>query len=185
MTNATILIPSPFNIIWEFIKPVLSDSLKDRLKPKGSVEIAKKRALRLYGILGAVNILTDSFIAELRHLLEFVKTSASEGTVNDQIELIFVEANILMKELERLIDILEEINPQLEIHQFELVQRIKEYPQVRSALINKTMPCLNIKNEEDIQKIVNEAEENRTLIFKATEEFRIFLKNEFSFKESF
>lgn len=94
----------------------------------------------------------------------------------------------LMSKLQELIVVLNEINPQLEIHQYNVVQLIMDYSDERGRLLESVIEneTLNYNmSVADLQQIVKKTEKNLVLIVKAIEEFRIFLKNEFTFKDNF
>ena len=174
--------------LWDFLKPILSEAMKARLKPKGSAETAKRRALHLYETLGEVNQKTDDFVIALQSLAELFEKEAAEKTIVEKQLDLGLAAHHLIYALPELASALDAINPQLEIHQNELVQEIDWYRMARIRILTKLEESvfeIGSESKTTLQQLVTQADENRNLIRKATEDFRSFLAKKFSFKESF
>jgi len=180
--------------LWDFLKPILSDAMKDRLKPRGSAETAKRRAFHLYETLVEINQRTDDFVTALQSLTESIERREISGLIIKQNNLKF-SADALMLALPKLVEALHGINPQLEIHQPKLAQKFSVYIEAAEARKVTTREALTALGEcvneifytetKTLKQLVTQADENRNLIRKAIEDFRGFLVKEFSFKESF
>lgn len=172
--------------LWDFLKPILSDALKDRLKPKGSEETAKKRALHLYNILSVVNQKTDDFVNELQSFYELVDKGEPELIIFEKRGDLRDAAVRLVNTLPKLASALDAINPQLEIHQHELVRKIVVYQMSRGRLLlEESVLKIDSEAKATLQQLVTQANENRNKIREAIEDFRTFLAKEFPFKEAF
>lgn len=60
-------------LLWDFLSQILSDSIKERLKPKKSDEVAKDKAFYLYRNLILVAQRSDLFIEEIKYYLLVLK----------------------------------------------------------------------------------------------------------------
>jgi hypothetical protein len=92
-----------------------------------------------------------------------------------------------LPELARALDM---VNPQLEIHQHELVRSIENFRYSRSNIIARVKETFD--NETDIQmevlqlkQIYSTAKNNQKLIHEVIDNMRSFLASEFAFKDSF
>lgn len=190
----------PLGVIWEFIGPILGDSIKERIKPKGSSEIAKEKVLNLSRALENVSKCTDDFVDALKSLVNATENKLPRDIITSEVQKIETISENLLTSLEKLSEALDEINPQLEIYENELVQNINHYRCSRMRLLESLYDLVglnmievvgpswdnNIKIKDiDLRPILLEAEKNRDLILKATTEFRDFIKEEFKFKELF
>ena len=167
--------------IWAFVEPLLSDALKDRLKPKASDEKARERAFSLYQTLGDVQKSTDAFLAAFRNSVN----SDNILVGNDLVAEVMAE---LLDTLERLANDLAAVNPQLAIHQHDLVQTIQYFHKSRMGVIQhvqEVFKCEMATDTNGLQEHLQVAESNAELLQLATGGFRQFLASEFAFKDSF
>ena len=173
-------------LLWEFLSPILSDRLKERLKIQGSPEIAQKRAYHLYKILGEVEQTSDEFVKALQ-------VAADPNQIIDGTTFLDISEK-LAASLQELSESLLKLDPQLSIHQYELVKTIESYRGRRDFVIGKARAEIAARlitddvakmNDEKISKIAKQATANQKLIRKAIQDFRSFLAAEFPFKESF
>jgi hypothetical protein len=194
------LITVSLEFLWDFIGPILGETVKDKIKPKDDHEKAKKVAFHLYETLGEVKEKTDSFVSALRDIVdnksmkmpEGIPTSeqfpTEPGITPGQIEALRLSARELMISLPKLADSLDKVNPQLDIHRHDLVQNILHYRRYRAEVLTElelSAYGVGNQNADKLREIFNRAEENRKLIDQAIDNFRSFLAAEFPFKESF
>jgi hypothetical protein len=174
--------------LWEFLSPIFSDAIKARLKPPTSSEAAKDRAFQLYQKLEDVDQKTDMFVSAFQAFAALALKASSEDQRQSKRAELRQAAQDLMYSLPELADALDRVNPQLEIHQHDLVQTIEQYRHSRALLLTKLEESVDSaadQNVETIQQLVNTAESNRQLIKRAIHEMRVFLAAEFPFKEGF
>ncbi len=159
----------------------------DRLASR-SRKTATDRALRLYKTLSNVNQKTDAFVDSFGRLVAQLAGVSAEEELRPVRDALTGAAHELMQSLPELAAALDEVNPQLDIHKHELVQKIEEYSQSRSQLLTELeIGAASTSNQswETLKPILETAERNRFLIRQTIAEFREFLAKEFSFKESF
>lgn len=201
------------NILWDFLKPILSGAITERIKPKDSAKTAKIKVIYLYQTLGDVSLKTDDVVTNFQSYVELVETNAPKEEILEKRNSLEYAAYRLICVLPELANALDAVNPQLEIHKQDLVQDICKYyynmyrldplfmttPKeidIIKEIKKLTKPdnlteleknVLRIDGESKItlKPLVAQAQENRNLINKAIEDLRIFIAKEFSFKESF
>ena len=192
------------DFLWHFIEPILSDSIKERLKPKSSEAIAKERIFELYEVLGKVRNRTNEFIEKLKMYVKEVESgelakskeeflrmlresdAVKRGEIipppeNSETALKKV-ASSLMDDLDELVSSLDRINPQLEIYESDIVKDLLGYKKARLQVIRTIR--ITTKDQE-LQSLILSAEKNRDLVDGAIERMQSFIRNEFSFKDSF
>lgn len=174
--------------LWDFLKPIFGDVMKEKLKVKTPQEKAKKHAFELYRTLQEIGHKTDEFVDALQSFVDLISSSAPEQEVSRRQDELWWIAGSLMHSLPKLADALDRVNPQLEIHQHELVKNIKKYSETRAIILTRLQYSVQqIKNEkiETLSQFLSAADENRLRIKGAIENMRSFLASEFPFKESF
>jgi hypothetical protein len=198
--------------LWDIFKPAVSDSLKERLKPRDSSEIAKKRMLRLYVVLTKVSDYINDFISELICLTAFIERNKLNPNLKRYYQYrdnLQRSAGYLVKSLDELSDALLDVNPQLEIYQNLLASNIHAFLHGdRKLLMDEDTGFLkdeyieigrdfipDIEFEQDgelcpetvadLYEIVRQASMNRERLMKAIEDCREFIAREFTFKDSF
>jgi hypothetical protein len=175
------------DFLWGFLEPILSDAVKDRIKPKSSPEIAKQSTYELFQILGEIKNKTDTFVYEFEIYVDgFINsnTGPSKNPPNSLRE----SARELMATLPEVVSALDKVNPQLEIHRNDIVRDILSYRRSRAKVLSELEQCLDYasaENHETLKALLSQAKINQQIIDKAIEEMRLFLKTEFPFKESF
>src|SRR5215203_5831692 len=83
---------------------------------------------------------------------------------------------------------LDQVNAQLEIQQYALVQEIEAYQQSRARVLTDLeaqVASLPDQAPALLQPLLHQAEQNRALIQQALQQLRVFLAAEFPFKASF
>ncbi len=96
-------------VIWEFLEPILSDSVKDRLKPKSGTERAKDKTFSVYRSLREVNTQSANFISVLQ---EFANSRVKE----QQVGKLQSATENLVKAIEEFKKSLSHIEIPLEVH---------------------------------------------------------------------
>ncbi len=167
---------------------LLGNTLKDSLKKKSSSQKAKTLAFDLYNKLRVLNEKTDSFVNQLELFEKSISerfSSEEHGKICRDLDKIGKD---LMKEVKDLSNILDKMDPQLEIHRSELVDLLKRFKTKRILIIKEVTFMIDdsiFMQPDDAHRILSEAENNRMLIQNAVVELRTFLSTEFTFKESF
>ena len=201
------------SLIAETLASLLSDSIKDRLKPKISADVAKTKVLELYKILSKINKETEYYIENFELYLSILaSTEPQEASkvIKEQLKSSVVNIWEFIKELQ---DALDSINPQLEIHNHDLAMDItafhmermlimqSQYAELRKlnyllkpvkerklshkkVRINKSK-VLEVDDVGELREILSKVKQNQKSINKITKNFREFIAVEFSFKESF
>ena len=172
--------------LWKFIEPILSDSIKQRLKPRDSSQIAKERIYELYKVLGEVKGKTDKFVGALEAFVEGFAANAEPD--RNRLNSLRKAARHLMDALPMLVRALDGVNPQLEIHRESIVNEILAYRRSRAAVLSdleRSAAAAGNADRATLDKLLARAKENRRLIDEAIGQMRSFLKEEFPFKESF
>jgi hypothetical protein len=200
--NMTIL---SLKFLWDLFKPLLTDTAKDRLKPKTSTEIAKKRSFDFYIALKCVEQNSESLVESLQNCAKnAVAIKLGGEAIHNKVQerwLVSLDhlqqaARNMAKALADMIQTLKNINPQMEIHNPLLVKTIRHYANTRDGYLGGTMQVTEnlLENEaasiyrvdvKTIQQLSIEAEMNHQLIKQAITDLRGFLAKNFSFKESF
>ena len=154
--------------------------LTDRLKRRPSSERAREDAFDLYERLASLRLKSSLFVESLRGVSEGI--SGAEDELNRALQGVAGE----LKNLERA---LRQVDPQLEVHVPETAQEINDARMSRALVVSRAEANLGAlaRGEEnvDFSEIVADAERAQEEIEAAAEGLRVFLKNEFSFKESF
>ena len=71
------------DFLWQLIEPILSDAVKERLKPKDSPTKAKERIFKLYEVLGKVQDRTNEFVVKLRIYVDDVESGVLAASMED------------------------------------------------------------------------------------------------------
>ncbi|UCG07404.1 MAG: hypothetical protein JSV83_01745 [Desulfobacterales bacterium] len=193
------------DFVWELIEPILSDAVKERLKPKDSPTKAKERIFKLYEVLGKVRDRTDEFLEKLRVYVDDVESGALAASMEDfrrspAVKEAFSRGEIvpppdnsrtslrnvgkaLLIDLKELKQALNRVNPQLSIYGGKIVPYSDEYIRARLEVYQDSlsMPM----EPKELRKLLSRAEVNQRLIKDAIEQTQEFIKTEFSFKDSF
>lgn len=185
--------------LWEFIKPILSDTMKDKLKERlSSTDPSKKAkitAFRLYEALGELRDKTEQYVKTFREVIQSLEEEKPEKIIHRRrVEFVEVSED-LRKELAYLAEVMKNIYPQLEIHNPEIVANIKEFHLSRDGIADEFADMLEHYDnlgkqmeeysEERLVRLFRKSEINLELVRKATDDFREFLAREFPFKDSF
>ena len=192
------------DFLWQLIEPILSDAVKERLKPKDSSTKAKERIFKLYEVLGKVRDRTDDFVEKLRVYVDDVEGGVLAASIEDfkrspAVKEAFLRGDIvpppdnsrtslrnvgdaLMSDLEELKQALNRVNPQLSIYQGKIAHNGNEYIRARLSVYQSLETPMDL---QELRQLLLRAEENQKLINDAIEQTRTFIKTEFSFKDSF
>ena len=172
----------------KFLQQIQGEQTPAGLLAGNSRKTAKDRALHLYKTLGLVNQKTDAFVEAFGLLVALLANASTKEALHTGRNTLTGAAHELMYALPELAMSLDEVNPQLDIHKHELVQKIEEYSQSRSRVLTElenSAATTADQSIETLQPILDTAEKNRLLIRQAIMELREFLAKEFPFKESF
>jgi hypothetical protein len=113
------------SFLWKVLSPILTDSAKQKLKPKTSAETARSLAFRLYTVTGKLARSIDAFISAFEIEIEWQRCQESAGSVEKIIDHMHAWplsdwAEDVLLTLEKVDLALNKMNPQLEIHAKEL-----------------------------------------------------------------
>ena len=151
-------------------------------------EQTKDLAFGLYTRLKDVDDKTAQFVESFANFIQALGQSlAAEDLAAQQARLQDV-ARDLLSALPDLAHALDAVNPQLEVYQYELVQKIEWYQASRARVLSEleeAVANLNALDARTLAQIQTQALENQRRIHDATSELRSFLAREFSFKDSF
>jgi hypothetical protein len=110
--------------VWDFLSPVFSDKLKESLKKRDSSELAKEHTYKLYRALGNIEARTFDFISALRLYASLLEDHASPEQLQESKDSLFDRTDELMAATVEMMGALDEVSPQLEIHDYPLYQTI-------------------------------------------------------------
>jgi len=192
------------DFLWELIEPILSDAVKERLKPKDSPTKAKERIFELYKVLGRVGDRTVDFLEKLRvyvddvergelaaSMEEFRRSKAVKEALargenvrppDNSMTSLKKVGDALLGDLEDLKHALNRVNPQLSIYGGKIVPNADEYIRARLAVYQTFETPME---PQEVRQLLSRAEENQKLINDAIGQTLEFIKSEFSFKDSF
>jgi hypothetical protein len=176
------------DFLWKFLDPILDEANQAKLRPASSADSAKKLAFHLYDSLGMLSQKTDAFVDALGALVSRARTSTPSVEMEAERNTLAQTARELMYALPRLAEALDGVNPQLDIHKHELVEKINQYRSSRALVLTELESGAHDASRvrlADLERILATAEKNRKLINEATAELRTFLAQVFPFKDSF
>ena len=181
--------------IWDFLSPVFGDRLKETLKKKDSPEVAKKRALRLYKSLGDLKARNFDFITALRLYASLLEEHASPEQIRDAKEFLYDRTDELIIVTTEMVDALDELSPQLEIHDYALYQMISYYKGGRDAYgftnawlgldFDSALTDAEGGEPSELKRILSQEEQSYKCIDHCLAEFRVFIIKHFPFEQSF
>lgn len=174
--------------VLDLVKSLLSEKAKEKIKGKSSNEKAKEVAFQLYNTLITMEGHSSNFISLLNESIQNSKDiETKEFLASGITKEILVEVRFILGSIDIMMRCLRSMNPQLEIHEFDLVQKIKMYGMMRGAIVKDIHETLQEESPTpaDLKTIITQAQENNELLNTSITEFREFLKNEFRFKDSF
>jgi hypothetical protein len=181
--------------IWDFLSPVFGDRLKEFLKKKDSPEVAKKRLLRLYKSLGDLKARNLDFITALRLYASLIEERASPEQIRDARMFLYDRTDELIVVTTEMVDALDELSPQLEIHDYELYQEIAYYKGGREAYgftnawlgmdFDSALNDAEAGNPNELNRILSQEEQSYKSIDHCLAEFRVFIIKHIPFEQSF
>ena len=176
--------PAALQFLLDFIRTASSRLDAERSSLDRSSRLSRERAFALYRTLGEVDEKTDAF-------LEALSACAGQpggGRPEEERARLMRAARTLMDALPQLASALDAVNPQLDIHAHELVQKIERYRRSRALLLTELeqrVSKVEPAGEATLGALLAAARENAARIKQALQEMRTFLKAEFPFKEGF
>ena len=180
--------------IWEFLSPVLGDKLKESLK-KDSSDTAKKRIYKLYRELGDLKARTFDFITALRLYSSLLEQQVSPEQLREAKDSLYDRTDELMAATADVIDALDEVSPQLEIHDYQLYQTIAYFKGGRDAYgitdawsgeeFEVALEDAESGYPDQLNGILAQEEQNYRSIEQCLADFRVFIRKELPFKEGF
>jgi hypothetical protein len=177
-----------FREFWALISSILSDQVKERLKPKTSSERAKDCALLLYANIGILCDRTQDFVEKLRSYADSSRKRNHSKKVPTSHDSLKSASYSLRHAIDDTLRALEAVNPPLHIHNPELSDKLFHYVYSRDSILQKFWWYIDKLEYEDVdtlKSIAKEAEENYQKLLSTFTEFRAFVAKEFSFKELF
>lgn len=177
--------PLDLTFLQDFLGPALQKT-DETLHREPSASVAKELVFALYEVLGEVELGTEEFVEALRAFAEAI--AQASPTASEAQATLVAASSSLMDLLPQVAEALNAVNPQLDIHQHELVQRIERYRRSRMRLLTELETQASTIGEgqaEKMHQLVQRAEANSLLIKEATTQLRTFLAAEFPFRESF
>jgi hypothetical protein len=182
-------------LVWDFLSPVFGDRLKETIRKKGSPQVAKERVFRLYKSPGDVKARTFTFISALRLYASLIEEKASGERMQEAKDFLYDRTSELMRATTEMMDALESLSPQLEIHNYELYQTIKYFKGGRDAYgfdnasLDHDLDVALIDAEEgnsaELNRILAQENQSYESIDRCLAEFRASIIREIPFRESF
>lgn len=176
------------DFIWKFINPLLGEKIKEAIKRKDSVKIAKAKAFKFYESLGRVKFTSSQFISAFKAYAEVVEKSKPGDAVGEAREQLYFCAENLITAFSKMAEALEDLYPQLEIHQPELyedISRLKEgksYSELMGVWLGIDLEnaCddAEIGDTQSLKNILAEEEKSYQHLDKCLQDFRKFLSKE-------
>jgi hypothetical protein len=181
--------------LWDFLSPVFGDKLKESLKKKDSAEVAKKRTYRLYKSLGDVKARTFDFISALRLYASLIEEKATPERIHEAKDFLYDRTDELMAAITKMMDALDELSPQLEIHDYDLYKTITYYKGGRDAYgitdawsgddFQAALTDAEDGNPTELNRILAQEEQSYQSIDRCLADFRAFIVKEIPFNQSF
>jgi hypothetical protein len=169
--------------IWEFVKPILNDSLKECLKLKSPDERAKEKVFAFYNSLRLLNESSLSFVSALE---VFAQSPSDEPA-----KMLRTTAEALVKALGSFQNTHERLEPQLDIslrHADAFPSYIGSIKLIRdraARIAADTLENARAANSDELKRLATSARENHERLSEAIENFRAFVAADFAFKETF
>src|SRR5437016_3727243 len=116
-----------------FLSPVFGEKLKETLRKKDSSEVAKERVFVLYKSLGDLKARNFDFINALRLYANLIDEKAPQEGLKEAKGFLHDRTDELMAASSQMVDALDALSPQLEIHQYDLYQQIAYYKETREV----------------------------------------------------
>lgn len=177
------------DLVWKFISPVLEDKLKEKLKKNDSTQIARQRVLKLYTGLDHVQTRSSEFLIAARECVGLVQSKCSKEDYEEASNRLDTCSTELLQASAEMADALDDLYPQLAIHQHELYGEINLHKQgvaVWSGLgLDEIFYNITEGKPEDLQKVIEMEENNYRRIEQCIKDFRAFVAKEFPFTNSF
>jgi hypothetical protein len=188
-----------FGLTWlsSIVSSVISAAVNERTKPRTSAETAKNRALALYDALREVETLSGEFADALEAVADLKWKARGPGSARARLNSHLVELHRITTDLRASLAKVDltvgAIDPQLAIHQPEVSRGISDFVGTRGLLIERLEDMtphlqpdeLGPADQREVRAIAVAAKRNHELIQGTMEQFRAFLAEEFTFKESF
>ncbi len=181
--------------IWDFISPVFGDRLKESIRKKNSPEVAKERVYRLYKSLGDMKARTFDFINALRLYASLLDEKASGERIQEARDFLYDRTDELMRVTAEMVDALDALSPQLEIHHYDLHKRIAYFKAGRDAYgfdnawlgpeFDEALTEAEEGKPDGLNRILAQEEQSYESINRCLAEFRVFIVREIPFSQSF
>ena len=181
--------------LWEFLSPVFGDKLKESLKKNDSGAIARKRTYKLYKALGKVKARTFDFITALQLYATLLEQNVSPEQLQESKDSLYDRTDELMATSAEMMDALDELSPQLEIHDYPLYQTIAYFKGGREAYgitdawsgeeFQVALEDAEAGHPDQLNGILAQEEQNYRSIDQCLADFRVFIRKELPFKEGF
>jgi hypothetical protein len=127
----------------------------------------------------------------LKLYASLVEESVAEERLMEAKGSLYDRADELMSASSRMVEALEQLTPQLEIHQYDLYQQIVYYKETRcwEAGIGEELDYAMFDAEhgklDDLNRILSQEEQSYRQIDQCLRDFRIFIIKEIPFGQSF
>ncbi len=174
------------DFVWDFLKPVLSDTLKNQLEKSGEKQ-AKDDLLSLNKVLVIIEQSTDLFVGAIGEIVAFERDKlAKEG--QEKLRNAQKYSKELLNHLLELAHIMERIAPKMSVYKYELIQEIQSYRSSRALVISKLEEeIFKIEYGDYKSSVINDlylkSLENLKKIKAASAEIRQFIATQFDFKD--
>lgn len=179
--------------LWGFLSPVFGEKLKETLRKKDSSDLAKERVYALYKSLGDLKARNFAFINALMLCASLIDERAQQESTNEAKGFLYDRTDELMAASAQMVDALESLYPQLEIHHYDLYEEIVYYKQTREMYGGTSLgdelagALFNAEegNPQELNSILAQEEKLYQSIDRCLRDFRIFIVKEIPFGSSF
>jgi hypothetical protein len=174
------------DFIWDFLKPILSDKLKDQLNKSGESK-AREDLMALHKVLLTLETQTESFVGSIGDIVAFDRTHlVMQGS-----EKILLSRRYAHQLLDTLLDLSRVMNivaPNLSVYKYDLIKEIESYRNSRAMVISKLEEEIyKIEQGDYSSTVINElylkSLENLIKIKSSSAGIRHFISEQFQFKD--
>ena len=177
----------------KFFSTVLDEKIKEIIKRKDSLNLAKTKVLNLYQNLVKIERLAARKVKLLKSYLSLIEDNKISLEEIDEISEKIRDVNDqTLKASSNLLDSIDALYPQLEIHEFELYQLISKFKQGEFVIFDfeeevEDLMCEvdNTKNFDKVKDILKKQQDVWQEIKNTLERLRAFIKETIPFKDSF
>ena len=175
-------------LLLDVLKPVLGEKLKNRFKSKTGAELARSLSFELYEALQDVQTKSSNFIARLEKYSNSPPLNSRREALRESIEQLFFS-------ISQLTTLLKKMRIPLQLHEPTLYSGFHTTTGLRGSFMNQAKHIAEYQTRDveytkkrergQLDHLLTSVKQNQQVLDSEIESFRLFLKQQFTFKESF